>query len=57
MIRLFKKTAFALITMAFGANVYAANLPEAKIIPYNNEGLVVDLGDGQIETLSGPDGR
>ena len=43
---MFRKTFFALISIAFSASVYAANLPEAKIIPYNNEDLVVDLGVG-----------
>ena len=42
--KMFIKSAFALLAMAFGANVLAASLPEAKVIPYNNEGLVVDLG-------------
>lgn len=44
--KMFIKSAFALLAMAFGANVLAASLPEAKVIPYNNEGLVVDLGVG-----------
>ena len=43
---MFRKTFFALISIAFSASVYAANLPEAKIIPYNNEDLIVDLGVG-----------
>ena len=43
-----KQTVFALIAFAYGVNVFASNLPEAKVVSYNNDDLVVDLGVGLI---------
>ena len=48
MIQMIKQTVFALIAFAFGVNVFASNLPEAKVVSYNNDDLVVDLGVGLL---------
>ena len=46
MTKVLNKCVFSLILTVSWINAYSAKLPEAKIIPYNNEDLIVDLGVG-----------
>ena len=46
MIRILNNVVAVLIFIVLGVNISASNLPEAKIIHYNNEDLIVDLGVG-----------
>ena len=46
MIRILNNVVAVLIFIVLGLNISASNLPEAKIIHYNNEDLIVDLGVG-----------
>ena len=46
MTKVLNKCVFSLILTVSWINAYSAKLPEAKIIPYNNEDFIVDLGVG-----------